>query len=477
VAELPFDSDRKRMTTVHAVRTPLPGLACLPGGESTHVAFTKGAVDGLLRLSSRVLGPDGIEPSTEAWQDRIVAAHDELAAKGLRVLGLTFRPLEGADTDPAHLEEDLVFVGMVGLLDPPRAEVREAVARCVSAGIRPIMITGDHPLTARRIAAELGIASAAPALTGRELDAMTGAELEAAAAETSVFARVSPEHKLRIVQALQNRGHVAAMTGDGVNDAPALKRANIGLAMGITGTDVAKEASDMVLLDDNFATIVAAVEEGRTIYDNLKRFVRFSVAGNLGKVLVMVLGPLLGKPLPLTPLQLLWLNLLTDGLLGLGLGVEPPERGVMRRPPYPPGEGVFARGGGRHTVWVGALIGAVALAVGAGYFFAGDPAWQTMVFTTLAFLQVAQALAVRSDRESILTLGLRSNLSLTVLAALTLGLQLLAVYAPPLRTFFGVEPLPLADLALAAGLAVGLLLVLETQKWLIRRKVHTTTSE
>ncbi len=470
VTELPFDSDRKRMTTVHAVRTPLPGLVCLPGEQSTHVAFTKGAVDGLLRLSTRVLGPDGVEPSTEAWQERIVAAHDELAAKGLRVLGLACRPLEGAAIDPAHLEDDLVFVGMVGLLDPPRAEVREAVARCVSAGIRPIMITGDHPLTARRIAAELGIASAAPALTGRELDAMTDAEIEVAAADTSVFARVSPEHKLRIVQALQNRGHVAAMTGDGVNDAPALKRANIGVAMGITGTDVAKEASDMVLLDDNFATIVAAVEEGRTIYDNLKRFVRFSVAGNLGKVLVMVLGPLLGKPLPLTPLQLLWLNLLTDGLLGLGLGVEPPERGVMRRPPYPPGEGVFARGGGSHTIWVGGLIGAVALAVGATYFFAGSSAWQTMVFTTLAFLQIAQALSVRSDRESILTLGLRSNLSMTVLALLTLGLQLLAIYAPGLRTFFGVEPLPLADLALAAGLAVGLLLVLEGHKWLLRRR-------
>jgi len=296
------------------------------------------------------------------------------------------------------------------------------------------------------------------------------------AESTSVFARVSPEHKLQIVQALQAHGHVVAMTGDGVNDAPALKKANIGLAMGITGTDVAKEASDMVLLDDNFATIVAAVEEGRTIYDNIKRFVRFSVAGNIGKVLVMVLGPLLGKPLPLTPLQLLWLNLLTDGLLGLGLGVEPPERGVMSRPPYPPGESVFARGAGRHTVWVGALIGAIALAVGSLYFFGGNPAWQTMVFTTLAFLQVAQALAVRSDRESILSLGLGSNRAMTVLAALTVGLQLLAIYTPPLRAFFRVEPLPLRDLAVAVSLAVGLLLVLEAQKWLARRRSPAPTA-
>lgn len=225
----------------------------------------------------------------------------------------------------------------------------------------------------------------------------------------------------------------------------------------------------MVLLDDNFATIVAAVEEGRTIYDNIKRFVRFSVAGNIGKVLVMVLGPLLGKPLPLTPLQLLWLNLLTDGLLGLGLGVEPPERGVMRRPPYPPGESVFARGAGRHTVWVGGLIGATALAVGSMYYFAGNPAWQTMVFTTLAFLQVAQALGVRSDRESIFALGLGSNRAMTALAALTVGLQLIAIYLPPLRAFFRVEPLPLRDLAVAVGLAIGLLLILEAQKWVARR--------
>ncbi|MEN9564233.1 MAG: hypothetical protein RIR73_2477, partial [Chloroflexota bacterium] len=282
--------------------------------------------------------------------------------------------------------------------------------------------------------------------------------------EVSVFARVAPEHKLRIVQALQEKGHIVSMTGDGVNDAPALRKADIGVAMGITGTDVSKEASDLVLLDDNFATIVAAVKEGRTIYDNIRKFVRFSVAGNIGKVLVMLIAPFLGKPLPLLPLQLLWLNLLTDGLLGLGMGVENPEPDTMKRKPYSPTEGVFSRGAGTQTVWVGVVIGALALGLGSWYYFTDRPEWQTMIFTSLAFMQVFQALASRSAKVSLLKQGVLSNPLLAGMALLVLGLQLAVIYIPVLSNFFEVVPLSLCDLSIAAATGVIVFVVMEVSK-------------
>jgi P-type Ca2+ transporter type 2C len=338
-----------------------------------------------------------------------------------------------------------------------------------------VMITGDHALTALHIARQLGIASGDRVLTGAELERMDAPALEAVVEEVAVYARVSPEHKLRIVAALQQRGHIVAMTGDGVNDAPALKRADIGVAMGITGTDVSKEAADMVLRDDNFASIVAAVEEGRVIYDNLRKFIKFAIAGNIGKILVVllgtaVLGPLWGIPLALLPLHLLWLNLLTDGLLGLGLGFERAERDVMRRPPHAPGEGIFARGMARHIAWVGLLIGAVALSTGLLAWGAGNPAWQTILFTALACAQVGQALAIRSGRDSLFRIGAGSNRVLLAMALLVLALQAAVVYLPFLQGVFTTRALTPADLALclAAGLAV--LGVLEAEKWWLRRR-------
>ncbi len=283
VAELPFDSERKRMTTVHELAANADMLPAavrqLPGSDAPYVAFTKGAVDGLLTITSRVWDGHQMVPLDEAGRTRIDIANTEMAQRGMRVLGLAMQRLETPD-EP--LEQDLVFIGMVGMIDPPRPEVKTAVATAKAAGIRPIMITGDHPLTARFIAHDLGISENGRVKTGQNLDQMTHDELTQAVNEVSIFARVTPEHKLRIVEALQNQGQIVAMTGDGVNDSPALRKADIGVAMGITGTDVSKEASEMVLLDDNFATIIAAVEEGRVIFDNIRRFVKFSIAGNLG---------------------------------------------------------------------------------------------------------------------------------------------------------------------------------------------------
>jgi Ca2+-transporting ATPase len=319
-------------------------------------------------------------------------------------------------------------------------------------------------LTAQEIARQLGIADNGHVLTGIELEKLSFDELKGVVDDVRVFARVSPEHKLKIVQALQENGHIVSMTGDGVNDAPALHRADIGVAMGITGTDVSKEAADMVLLDDNFATIVSAVKEGRTIYDNIRKFVRFSVAGNIGKVLVMLLAPFLGKPIPLLPLQLLWLNLLTDGLLGLGMGVEAPEKNTMNRPPYSPKEGVFSRGAGLQVIWVGVLIGALALGLGAWYYFTGREQWQTMVFTFLAFVQVFQAWASRSGKESAFSMPIMSNPLLFWMMLVVTALQLAVIYIPPVAEFFSVKPLGVVDLLIAIGAGFIVLVVIEIEK-------------
>jgi Ca2+-transporting ATPase len=478
ISEVPFDSERKRMSTIHQVNwNAAKDVHLFPVfTQNQLLGFTKGSVDGLLEISSHVWTGGNPERITEDWRKRIQEANDHLARQGMRVLGLAFRTFENPpSSDARHIEYDLVFIGMVGMIDPPRAEVKEAVQICKTAGIRPVMITGDHPLTARQIAFELGITGNSQTnqlekvITGLELNQISDSELEKIVQEVSIYARVSPEHKLRIVRALQSQGQIVAMTGDGVNDAPALKRANIGVAMGITGTDVSKEASDMILQDDNFATIVAAVEEGRTIYDNLRKFVKFSVAGNIGKVLVMLLAPFLGKPLPLYPLQLLWLNLLTDGLLGLGLGVEPPERNIMRRPPYSPRQGIFSGGLGWHVLWVGGLIGSIALGIGFIYWRADpDGAWQTITFTTLAFAQLFQALATRSTHDSLFKIGISSNKAGMGLAFLTFLLQMAVVYLPFLQNLFNTQPLTHQELAFCLLASAPVFLAIEGEK-LVRR--------
>lgn len=476
VTERPFDSERKRMTTVHELAIhpdQLPTtVRALPGSDAPYIAFTKGAVDGLLTISNRVWDGDKTVPLDETWRTRIDIANTEMAQKGMRVLGLALQWLDNLD-EP--LEQNLVFIGLVGMIDPPRPEVKTAVATAKTAGIRPIMITGDHPLTAQFIAHDLGISENGRVKTGQNLDQMTPEELAIAVNEVSVFARVSPEHKLRIVEVLQNQGQIVAMTGDGVNDSPALRKADIGVAMGIAGTDVSKEASEMVLLDDNFSTIIAAVEEGRVIFDNIRRFVKFSIAGNLGKVLVMLITPFFGIVVALEPLQLLWLNLLTDGLLGLGLGVEPAEKGIMNRPPRQPQASLFNDGLGRHIIWVGIFIGLVALGVAYATYDpanAEDETWQTMLFTTLAFLQVGQALASRSSWESFFSLGWRTNPTLLLLVLMVLGLQLLVVYLPALESFFHVDPLTLPELLICVIAGSLSFWAIELEKWWLRRSGH-----
>ncbi len=482
VGEAPFTSERKRMTTIHQIpslqQADEPAVSFLRSLIVTpYVAFTKGSVDAMIPVCNRVWNNGAIEPMTEEWAGRIQAANDRLAQDGMRVLGVAMRPLDGLPAHPSeeNLEQELVFVGMTGMIDPPREEARQAVAECRTAGIRPVMITGDHPLTALNIARRLGIVAAdddtARVVTGAELAEMTVEQLKTIVEDVAVYARVSPEHKVKIVEALKARGHIVSMTGDGVNDAPALKRADIGVAMGITGTDVSKEAADMILLDDNFATIVHAVEEGRTIYDNIRKFVRYIISCNIGEILLMLLAPLFDLPVPLTAVQLLWINLVTDGLPALALGLEPSAPDVMQRPPHKPNESILARGLGVYIVWVGIVLGVLTFAAQVlGIDVLGTAAWQTMTFTTLGLVQMSNALSVRSERQSVLRIGLFTNPTLIGAVLLTVVLQMVVVYVPFFQRVFGTQALTLAELGITVGLALLLFGMLEGVKAIQRRR-------
>lgn len=481
VAEVPFEGERKRMTTVHAVpQNP----DCLPDvldafwqqtqTPSSYVAFIKGAVDSLLEMTTEVWLAGRIEPLNDTIRSKIESAHDKLAQNGMRVLGVAFRTLAELPENPQAetIEDRAIFVGIIGTIDPPRPQVRDAALACQTAGIRSIMITGDHPLTAQYIARQLQLATNGSILSGRELDRLSPEELGDRVDSVSVYARVSPQHKLDIVRALQQQGHIVAMTGDGINDAPALKKADIGIAMGITGTDVAKEAADMVLLDDNFATIVAAIKEGRVIYDNIRKFIKYTLTGNCGELWVILLAPALGMPLPLLPLQILWINLLADGLLAVALGVEPAERNVMKRPPYKPNESIFSRGVGRDILWVGFLLGMVLLGVAWGYFTDNPEGvhWQTMVFSTLAFSRMGLAQTMRSDRDSLFSLNPLGNKPLLGAVLLTFGLQLAVIYLPFFQALFKTTALSGIDLAVSLALSSIVFWAMEIQKWLVRQR-------
>ena len=500
VAEIPFSSDRKRMSVFVKTSGTAPDNRLFPllplqvaQAVPNFLMWTKGSPELVLQGCQFIQQGSRVVPLSEALRSRIMSNNDQLAGEGLRVLGFAYRcwdqlPHETGDDNP---ESQLIWLGLVGMIDAPRPEAAEAVKQCRRAGIRPVMITGDHRLTARAIAQQLGIArDGDPVLTGKELEPMTDAELETETAAASVYARVSPEHKLRIVKALQRQGRIVAMTGDGVNDAPALKQANIGIAMGITGTDVSKEASDMVLLDDNFTSIVAATEEGRVVYDNIRRFVKYILGSNIGEVLTIAAAPMVlpaamlsgnADLVPLSPLQILWMNLVTDGLPALALAVEPSTPDMMERPPHPPEESIFARGLGFYMVRIGIVfaVTTVALMLWAyDHANAGDhlykESWKTMVFTTLCVSQMGHAIAVRSDRKLIIEMDLFSNPYILWSVLVTIVLQFILVYVPPISAFFGTVPLDGLEVLVCLGVSALVLLWIEGEKlffrWFWRRK-------
>ncbi len=472
VAEIPFSSDRKRMATIHR-------------GPGDLTMLLKGAPESLLPFCRQVLTAQGEQALTEEEREAVMAQADRMAGQALRVLGLAYRRLDSIPTlTPQAEEEDLVWVGLVGIIDPPRPEAKEAVHRCHQAGIRVIMVTGDHPDTAYAIGRELGMVAASqqanPAvLTGQEVNAMDDAALLAALKQVTVFARVSPDHKLRLVNLLKDQGEVVAMTGDGVNDAPALKRADIGVAMGITGTEVTKETAAMILADDNFATLVAAVEEGRGIFDNIKKYLIFLLSCNLAEILVLTGAFFLGLPLPLIALQILWVNLTTDGLPALALGVDPKAPDIMARPPRPPEEGVFSRSVNILLAVISGYKTLILIPLFAYYVYfnpAGktDPNQvlveaQTMVFLTLVMAELVNAFNCRSDYHSIFTVGIFPNRFLLVAALLSFIMMVAVIQWPPLANLFHTVPLRLIDWLIALSLSITLVPVVEVVKWWIRR--------
>lgn len=465
IQEIPFDSERKCMTTFHNIAlSPYKGL------DSNFVSFTKGAVDVLLEKSNYVITSKGLIPVDKTHLHRI---NDRMAADGLRVLCIAMRKWDSNPENivPEKVESNLIILGLVGMMDPPREEASEAIRICKEAGIKPVMITGDHPITAVAIAKRLNLIddNAKSVITGRELDKLSLKEFEERVENIRVYARVAPEHKFKIVKALQDKGQIVAMTGDGVNDAPALKQADIGVAMGITGTEVSKEASSMILLDDNFATIVKAVKEGRRIYDNILKFIKYSMTSNAGTVWAIFLAPFFGLPLPLLPIQILWMNLLCDSLPGLSLTAEPAESEVMKRPPRHPEEGVFAKGRGYFIIIFGLIIGLTVLFFQA-FSIRSEMPWQTMVFTALVLGRMAVVVAVRSEYDSLFKIGLFSNKPLIGAVLLTAILQLSAVYIPALNTIFQTEPLSLNELLLTLFISSVIFFFIEIEKFLKRMR-------
>ncbi len=453
VHEIPFASETKRMTTLHAT------------GDGV-VAYAKGAPEVIVASCTALLTAEGAAPLGEEGRQEILHVAHEMANDALRVIAVAMR----ADATPENAQREMTFLGLVGMIDPPRPEAEAAMRKCEDAGVRVVMITGDHPATARAVARELGILRKGRVVTGAQLEEMGDAELAREVANIDVYARVSPAHKLRVVTALQQQGHVVAMTGDGVNDAPALKKADIGVAMGITGTDVAKEAAAMMLTDDNFASIVAAVEEGRGIFGNIKKYLMFLLSSNIGEIGLMAGAMLLGLPLPLTAVQILYVNLATDGLPALALAVDPPEHDLMRRKPRDPGTGIFTRPVVALMLVGGAWSAAVNLALFTWALRSGRSAADamTMTFVCLVLIQLVNAYNFRSDRLSALDRPF-ANRWLNLATAWEAALLCLVVYLPFLKEPFGMFALHPVDWAIVGGAALTILPVLEAAKWMARR--------
>lgn len=442
IDEIPFDSDRKCMSVI-----------CNNNRGDTYV-FTKGAPDVIINKCVKIYGSEGIDNINPAFRRSIMKANDSMAGDALRVLGFACKKLESGINNKEGLEEGLTFVGLIGMIDPPRKEVKDAVRKCIMAGIKPVMITGDHKITASAIAKELDIYQKGDmVLTGMELDKMDETKLAGVAQKVSVYARVSPKHKLAIVRVLKKLGHIVAMTGDGVNDAPAVKEADIGVSMGITGTDVTKEASSMILMDDNFATIVGAIEEGRVIYSNIRKFIRYLLACNIGEVLTMFLGMLVGLPIPLLPIQILWVNLVTDGLPAIALGLEPAEKDIMMRPPRSSKESIFSNGLAGLIVFRGVLLSISTLAVFISILhFSGDITMaRTGAFVTLVMTQLIHVFECKSERKNIFEINIFSNIYLVTAVMCSIIMILSAVYLPFMQPVFKTAPLSINEWALISG--------------------------
>lgn len=448
LAEIPFDGKRKMMTTFHPWKDKI-------------ISITKGAPEILVSRCSN------------SHPDTILAELDKIAEKGQRVLGFAYRLWDHLPTviNSISIETNMIFAGMAGMIDPPREEIREAVRECRSAGIIPVVITGDHPLTARSIAERTGIISGGSDLmiTGRQLNALGEEDYRAMAEKIKVYARVSPEQKLRIVKTLQDKNQFVAMAGDGINDAPSIKKANIGISMGITGTDVTKEAADLILLDDNFSTIVSAVKEGRRVYDNILKFIKYLMTTNSGEIWTLLIAPLIGLPIPLLPVHILWVNLVSDGLPAVSLSFEKADKKIMQRPPRPPEQNVFAEGRGLHMVWVGILMAGVVLGIQSWSLIHGLH-WQTMAFTTLSLTQLMHLLAIRSEKETVFSRDFFSNRFLLVSFTLSFILQLAVVYVPALNPVFKTNPLTLEEISICIGGSMIILLGVELEKIIKRIK-------
>ena len=480
IVEIPFESEKKRMTTVYSLGS-ISSMISLPKGlrlpnellGGSNIVFTKGGLESVLSICGRIFIDNKINLLRKDDRERIIGIHNKISSSGERVLAFAIKTTNGFSKDSSTYEQNLIFIGLIGLIDPPRPEIKEAVKIAKNAGIRLIMITGDYPLTASNIAERVGIDST-QIITGRQMSSATLDELDGIVAKNNIYARVSPEHKLTIIDSLQKGKNIVAMTGDGINDAPALKKADVGIAMGISGTEVSKEASDIVLLDDNFASIIKAVREGRVIFDNIRKFIKFLLSGNTGELFVMFVSPFLSMPLALTPLQILWINLLTDGLPAISLGIEPAEVNAMQRPPKKIGEPIINKAVIVDILWIGLFSGMIALLI--GYYNwsqqadvpLGAASWQTMIFASLTFMQMGIVLAIRSNR-SVLKSSFFSNKPLILSVIFSIIAQLIVIYTPFFHRYFDTVSLSIKELSTCFLSGIIIFAFIELKKMFIRK--------